>query len=411
MKEQEFRAYRLKAFDSVKATSEKFNLKPTPLKRRALAIDELSFCIADVENYVNAIKPASCPSSYKKTLRKLTNYLNSALTSIQKKRAPLKEIKALLANDVMETISKLQELISDHESDTGELTPEQIAMADSKHIKQLKASLLAYKSRFEHRVPRTLASGSGVEVVNVPLSVNLEKPIKQALLADIGLPIKPLSSNGYGSDLGYIFESQMLLSFSRSGAEQVAQQDLEHDLSTSSEAMHKEYLDEYRKELRSAKSELRKHLASIEGKRLTAKAKKRFKAKSNELEGFVSKLQDKVDSAQSKTKANFTQRKASRDVKKLNQVYIATAVKILDKLAELRGEKFTLVSNSYLVSPRNSDILLFWFMPNDNHRIINSLSSMNFNVANWDFAWSRTTLDSDQELQSVGLPTKLMNRG
>ncbi len=61
MKEQEFRAYRLKAFDSVKATSEKFNLKPTPLKRRALAIDELSFCIADVENYVNAIKPASCP--------------------------------------------------------------------------------------------------------------------------------------------------------------------------------------------------------------------------------------------------------------------------------------------------------------------------------------------------------------
>ncbi len=47
-----------------------------------------------------------------------------------------------------------------------------------------------------------------MEVVNVPLSVNLEKPIKQALLADIGLPIKPLSSNGYGSDLGYIFESQ-----------------------------------------------------------------------------------------------------------------------------------------------------------------------------------------------------------
>lgn len=410
MKECEFKALRLKAFDSVVSTSEKFNLRPTPLTSRSLAVEELEFCIADLENYVHAIKPASCPSGYKKQLRKLMNLLVSCLTSIQKKRAKLSEIKTLMATSILDTIYSLKESLSKSESDEGELTPEQIALADSSHIKELKSTLNTYKRKFEHNIPRHLANASGAQVVNLPLSVNLDKPIKQGLLGELGIPVKPMSSNGYGSDLGYIFESQMLLAFSRKGAEELAQSDYEFDLENSKETKYKEYLVEYRKELKAAKKELKDYVKGYEGKRMTKKFRARYNDQVMILEGFVEKLEIKVADTVTKTKANFVQRKAGRDVKKLNAVYIDTAVKILAKLTEIRGTKFTLVSNSFIVNPRNSDILLFWFMPTDSYSIINSLSSFNFIVENWDFAWSRTSEGSD-EMQSLGLPTKLMNRG
>lgn len=315
-----------------------------------------------------------------------------------------------MADQVTLTVKGLDETISKSESDTGELTPDQIQEADSKHIKDLRSTLNTYKKKFEHKVPRQLANSTGVQVVNLPLSVNLDKPIKQGLLEELGLPIKPMSSNGYGSDLGYIFESQMLLAFSRKGAEALAQEDYEYDMTNSIEAKYKEYLVEYRKELKTAKKELKDYVKTYEGKRMTKKFRSRYNDQVMILEGYVTKLEEKVAATQAKTKDNFVQRKAGRDVKKLNLVYIDTAVKILAKLTEIRGDKFTLVSNSFIVSDRNSDILLFWFMPTSSYTIINSLSSFNFIVDNWDYAWSRTSEGSD-EMLSIGLPTKLMNRG
>lgn len=410
IRETEFKASRLKAFESVLSLVDKFNLKPTPLKSRDIALEELEFTIADVEIYVQAIRPASCPSKYKKNLKKLLNLLSSSLTSIQNRRAKLSEIKSLMLGDVCSILSVLTEQLKEFEAESGEKTPEKIALEDTKHISKLKSTLYAYKKKFEHKLPYKLTNPGGAQILALPLSVNLDKPIKHGLLEEIGLPVKTLSSNGYGSDLGYIFESQTILAFSRQGAEDLAQSDYEYDLANSSEAKHKAYLDEYRKELRAAKRELSKFNATHEGKRLSAKMRKSVNADRVELEGFVSVLETKVADMQVKTKSNFVQRKAGRDVKKFNQVYIDTAVKILAKLSENSGRKLTLISNSFLINPRNPDILLFWFMPTEQYTIVNTLSSFNFSVTNWDFAWSRS-ITGDQELQSVGLPTKLNNRG
>ena len=142
MKEVVYKASRLKAFNSVVSTSEKFNLRPTPLTSRDLAIEELEFCLADVENYILAIRPASCPSGYKKLLKKLINLLTSALTSIQKKRTPLKEIKALMANEVIDTVNVLTEMAEKASSEDTELTPEQVEASESVHIKSLKSKLI-----------------------------------------------------------------------------------------------------------------------------------------------------------------------------------------------------------------------------------------------------------------------------
>ena len=406
MNEANFSDIRNQTFSYVSSLIEQAKEVPSPLKKRSTALDALEQCVSNVVHYKDVLRAAKCPPKYKKRLTVLINLLNSASSSISKDMMNFSEIRLLITEEIASALSDLEILVATHSYD--EQTEDDRVSAENnneeKHVLELRARLISFKKRYLPKIPYKLVNESGAQVTTLPLSASLSIPLNYALLQTLGIPIEPFSSNGHGSDLGYLMKDQTVLMFSRSVAERVAGEVVKEMKAESSESRNNEYLKATRKKLRQTKKSLEEMQRPT--KRMTMKAQASHEKTRKALVREVKRLEEDVERYKTLSKPSKRQRVAERGLKNTSNIYVSTACQILETISQNTGVDQVLVSNEFKVNPHNSDILMFWFMPGANYKTLLNMTGGNFMIDNWDFAWSQT-LDADDDLKSIGLPTKI----
>lgn len=404
------------------------------LKNRGQFLSTVDSVIEDLRNYVKVSATTRSEYPIRKIAKYIINTLQTIHTDVEDKATNLVSVKNIFKTKVSKYLEDMRS--ARDESEVGEED-------SSRHdFLNTRDAIRRYK-KYERKLPSKLRRPDSFQISEVPVIARLAGRVGSvAFLKKLKIDYTPIGFEGNTSDIGIVFEKQNLLMFSKSAAQEDAENLFAEDAAESGLdgkklSQQKRNAKKKIKEIYStiaqslnytSKSEIDRFVKqqlelttpaernSFDFDKLLNKAFKRQKALIETVRSVIQPLLKDIENQyasieQIEKDQKETKRKLKASTKtnlKSSSVLVRYANAAVEEISRQSGHDYVIMSTTPVQNPRNSDIVLFWIVPKVMYRVLDSFSDSGINVTQWGLPWSNKQVKvSDKVPDSVNLSVKV----
>lgn len=422
----------LAGLERVKSVVNTAQAAPQLLHSEERALQSLSSCTEGLDSFLSVSREPSA-RQLRKEVKVLHNTLTSLASGIENEDLDPEEFLESLTGEVNNLASSIEIVglsmanesdISDAElgiesesastelSDFKKLPDQEVDVADAVNTVR---KLNRYDS-YRNALARKLQKPFSVQPVDLPIVVRFQNNrLNMPAVLESVFPgrVDPVGVTGKtAADIGIVLQNQIVVQFSKSYAMELAQELMTEDDTAERLSNARTVLNNLRKRERALNKDLEK-LAEEEatlGKKMTKITRTRIEKQRAQIFANLAKLEDPIKQNMDRVKeAQSVKRSKAKVALKPEAAYMTRLTMFLEELSA-RGKNYTTLSNTFLTSPANSDLVLAWLVPTASYTKLANLSGSNTAVTSWGLPWSgrkavvRSTVDIPD---GVFLPTKV----
>lgn len=412
---------------SVKSLVNTAEQTPDLLISRKKVLTALSSSVRDVDGFSEFCRRTKETRHVRQQMKHLHNSLVSLSHAVEADDIDADDLIDTIKDEVgtrlmaLEALSQLDPSLASLEDDELDLIAEssrEVELSDLKNAMQddngrigsevdidaLKHTVrkLNVYDKFRSRLSKTLASHGSIVPIEVPVVIKFHSPaLKNHKNISMAFPgqVDLIGVQGKNSaDVGVVLTNQTVIQFSKEGALSFVEENLESDDTVTRLKNARVVVNNLKKRQRL----LQKELEQLKADEKEAKRRKVF----NDITGKriskrTAEINSLLESLETKIQLNGERVREAASVKrakvKVNMrpeaAYFQRVNYFLEELSK-RGHHYTLLSNAFVVSPANPDILLAWAVPREKFQILSRLSSGNTKVLSWGLPWSKQASDT-----------------
>lgn len=305
------------------------------------------------------------------------NELNKRLEEIDKTlKADIKKGSSIIAY-MMEARTD-DDIESDSKAASRDRREAAAASRSNRVLKQLK-------SKFAHKVPKRF--DDRVSFLTLPVMANFSNlAMKSSTLNAMGFScIETGLHSTSSSDLGIVFENQLLMMFRLSDAKDSAKFIIEEDKESSQIVQDRKALQKKRNELNRKIRKLENEFDECESR----KERKVINLDLDDLEEKVDAITKQLDDLDPELKIEKSRQRAKASMVNSNEHYIlAYVTPILDAINKQRGTDATLFTALPLRGiMRDSDVVCVWLMEKNAVKLIQNHTNFDPKLKDWYLPW------------------------
>lgn len=405
--------------------------KRKPLRNRDLMLEATSSAVDSVQSFLSATGKERSISGIRKKMKHTLNVLTSIQDGVQERTLNYQGMKTLASDQLGEFLDDLEVLYSEYQSksalasesagstlELSEIQQKEREAKDADTAKNAKDLFKQYRAKHLNKIPSRLRNPGGIQVVEMPLMAQFEQAafMRSTTLQKLGVPFTRVGSGQdyAGATAMVIFEKQNLLMFSKSAAIELAQEEFEEHKQGSDSAKNSTMRRNLNRQIKQKQAEIAQlfgkktkdqqakfieRMDSEQGVNFDTLAKnlyrdpELYKEVMNSLkamQGQLTNLRNKHADLEAKKKD------AARDLKNrekrmldVESILFKTASHTVDELSERSANEYTLITGTPLTNPKNSDLVMFWFIPRSLYKRMTSLTGGNMKIARWGLPWQQ----------------------
>lgn len=306
------------------------------------------------------------------------NELSSRLGDIEKAfKKDLKQGMSIIA--YMMDAKTEDDIDSDSRAASRDRREAAAASRSNRVLKQLK-------SKFAHKVPKRF--DDRVSFLTLPVMANFNNlAMKSSTLNAMGFScIETGLHSTSSSDLGIVFENQLLMMFRASDAKDSAKFVIEVDKESSQIVQDRKALQKKRNALSRELRKLEKEFDECESK----KERKAISEDMDDLEDDIEELNSQIEALDPDMKVEKSRQRAKASMVNSDEHYIlAYVTPILDAINKQRGTDVTLFTAIPLrgMLPNDSDVVCVWLMEKNAVKLIQNHTNFDPKLKDWYLPW------------------------
>lgn len=424
----------LRSINSMVATA---TSTPQLLNSKSRVLESLATCTAKVDQFLTLSK-----GKEQLALRKQCKYLKNLLVSlsegVENEETDVDDFIESVSGELAERAEAVDILLSSLcNSDDEDLTSGDLELSDidgltkkdydeldlasmpkekiDQKIKTFReaATKLNRYDRFKRILAKRLPDTTSFVPVELPVLVRFGgmRLNNQAVLEQV-FPgrIDPIgTASKKSSDVGLVLTKQIVMQFSKSYALQWAKEIAEASPIAERAANSQAIVRNLRKNIASNKTRLDYVQQQLGSKKITVYERKRLQKEIDEINSTIERLESSLERNVERAKEDGSVKRAKvKSSIKANEAYVAYMKHMLELMSE-RGRDYTILSNSIVVSPHNSDIALVWIVSSQQYRKLAGFNGGEVSVTSWGFPWTKegTKRETSAVPKSIFLSTKV----
>lgn len=253
------------------------------------------------------------------------------------------------------------------------------AVRSGRILKQLKDA-------HEHKVPKTF--GDSLRFIQLPVMANFgSMSMNVKTLSAMGFPVVAAGLHSTpSSDLGIVFEDQMLMLFRLSHAQDAANDIIEAHRDIDQVRIRRKALQRKRQQ---ANRELKELNALLETARKTSRPV--LKRQIEEVQATVNSLGGELDALDQDFKVSKSrERIVANTVKSDDHVIINYVTPILDAVNEKKGTNYTMLTARPLKGiMRDADVAAVWLMDRNAVNLLLTHTNTDLRLSDWYLPWAK----------------------
>lgn len=412
---------------------------PQLLNSKSRTLESLAACTAKVDQFLTLSK-----GKEQLALRKQCKYLKNLLVSlsegVENEEIDVDDFIESVSGELAERAEAVDILLSSLcNSDDDDLTSGDVELSDidgltkkdfddlqhdlaempkekiEQKIKTFReaATKLNRYDRFKRVLAKRLPDTSNFVPVELPVLVRfggmrLNNP---AILEQV-FPgrIDPIGiASKRSSDVGMVLTKQIVMQFSKSYALQWAKEIAEASPIAERAANSQAIVRNLRKNIASNKTRLEYVEQQLSNKKITVYERKRLQKEIDQINETIQRLESSLERNVERAKEDGSVKRAKvKTAVKANEAYVSYMKHMLELMSE-RGRDYTILSNTIVVSPHNSDIALVWIVSSQQYRKLAGFNGGEVSVTSWGFPWTKegAKRESTTVPKSLFLSTKV----
>lgn len=412
---------------SVKSLVNTAEQTPDLLTSRSSVLKAISSSVRDVDSFSEFCRRTKETRHVRKQMKYLHNSLMSLSDAVEADDIDADDLIETIKDDIgtrltaLEALSQLDPDLASLEDDDLDLIAEsarEVELSDLKtemdkdkgkigtevDVEALKRTVrkLNVYDKFRSRLKPSLPSRDTIEPVQVPVVIKFHSPalknfknLQSAFPGNVDL----IGVQGKNSaDIGVVLTNQTILQFSKEGALSFVEENLQQDDTQLRLKNARTVVNNLKKRQRL----LTKELEQLDADEKEAKRRKMFSGiTATRINKRRTEINSQLESLDTKIELNSERVKEAASVKRAKvktnmrpeTAYFNRVNYFLEELSN-RGYHYTLLSNAFVVSPTNSDVLLAWIVPREKFQILYRLSGGNTKVLSWGLPWSKQASDT-----------------
>jgi hypothetical protein len=414
------------------------------LIKRTNMLDSTSSLILNISGALTESRVArDIPSPVIRSLKSSINVLNGIHLGVEERSLSFSEAKSIVSDSFTRFLDEAQIYTQNIEneqsfevhSDTVELSDLKDKLASARKSKENSAKdkidshhlntkdlFQKYRAKYLNKIPSKLKNPGSIQVIELPLIAQFSQSafMRPQVLKKLAIKATPVSFDGsdHSSDIGVVFEDQHVLMFSKSSAIALAKEEFEEHKANSNTKQNSSIRKNIEKQIQQNFSEIAKLLnkkskadqdkliESINEKNINYKVliKNIYKDPKEQVrvQEEITSLRNSIVGLHKRQAGIIDTKKA--DAYKLNvfrkkimnspSILLTTATETMDELSSRSSKEFTLITGTPMINPKNSDIVMFWFIPKNQYKRMLSLTGGNLKITRWGLPWRAAGLKS-----------------
>jgi len=405
--------------------------KSNPLKGRQVMLEATASTVESIESFLSATGKTPSISGIRKKLKNTLNVVKGIQDGVQSKELKFAQMKIMVSGKLTEFIDDAQTLHTNYlnhqkliaESNSGKGSEELADLLDKNRQERdqersgdTKDLFQRYRSKYLNKIPSKLRNPGGIQVIELPVMSQFEQAafMRSNTLQKLGIPFNRISSGKdyAGATAMVVFENQNLLMFSKKAAMELAQEEFDEYKETSDskkngtmrrnlnrqiKAKQSQIAQLFNKKTKDQQAKFIERMESEQGINFDTLAKNLYKTPEllrevmNSLKAFQKELkivQDKHAELDNQKK-DASRRLKAREKRVLDpsSVLFTTAQHTVEELSSRSSNDYTLITGSPMTNPKNSDLVMYWFIPTMLYRRMTSLTGGNMKILRWGLPW------------------------
>ena len=403
--------------------------KAKPFKSRAVMLEATASTVDSIETFLTATGKEPSISGIRKKLKNTLNVVKGIQDGVQAKELKFAQMKVMVSGKLTEFLDDtitlqgnlknqqaLQFQSAGNSVELADLHDQQRQAKDADHATNTKDLFQKYRSKYLNKIPARLKNPGGIQVIELPIIAQFEQAafMRSTTLQKLGIPFNRISSGKdyAGAAAMVVFEKQNLLMFSKSAAMDLAREEFEEvkessdskknstmrrNLNRQIKQKQSQIAQLFNKKTKDQQAKFIERMESEKGVNFSVLAKNLYKTPElykevmSSLKAFqkeLAALKGKHDELDAKKKGAAHQLKA-REKRMLDEtsVLFTTASHTVEELSTRSSHQYTLITGTPMVNPKNSDLVMFWFIPTMLYKKMTSLTGGNMKITRWGLPW------------------------